>query len=60
MAKTTHKYESSILRSVHRSVAGLHRVGLVDEATMRKFDTQCLVHVSPRTPEKIKALRERR
>jgi DNA-binding transcriptional regulator YiaG len=37
-----------------------NRVGLVDEATMRKFDTQFLVHVSPRTPEKIKALRERR
>jgi putative transcriptional regulator len=42
MAKKAQKYESKILRSVHRSVAGLHRVGVVDGATMRKFDAMCL------------------
>jgi putative transcriptional regulator len=59
MAKTTHRYESSILRSVHRSVAGLHRVGLVDEATMRKFDARCLITVSPATSQEPQVLRKR-
>jgi putative transcriptional regulator len=54
MAKTTQKYESRLLRSVHRSVAGLHRLGLVDEATMREFDAQCLTAASSVAPAKVK------
>jgi putative transcriptional regulator len=57
VAKTTHKYESRILRSVHRSVAGLHRAGVVDKATMRKFDALRLPAAPPVAPEKIKARR---
>jgi len=32
MAKTASKIESGILGTVHRSAAGLHRAGLIDQA----------------------------
>ena len=51
--------EGSILGSVHRAAAGLHRVGVVDKATMREFDALCLTPVDPMSPEEIRALRER-
>jgi putative transcriptional regulator len=40
-------------------VAGLHKAGLVDKATMREFDALCLTPVEPLAPEEIRALRER-
>jgi putative transcriptional regulator len=36
------KADGSILASVHETVAGLHRIGVVDKATMREFDALCL------------------
>lgn len=59
MAKTASKTESGILGTVHASVVGLHRAGVVDKATMREFDALCLTPVAAMTPEEIKALRER-
>jgi len=50
---------SEILASVHETAVGLHKVGLVDKATMREFDALCLTPVLPLTPEEIRALRER-
>lgn len=55
MAKT----EGGILATVHETVAGLHRAGVVDKATMREFDALCLTPVAPMSPEEIRALRER-
>jgi putative transcriptional regulator len=51
--------ESSILASVHKAAAGLHKAGLVDKATMREFDAMCLTPVEPLSPEEIRAIRER-
>src|SRR5271156_1205931 len=51
--------ESGILASVHKPVAGLHKAGLVDKATMREFDALCLTPVEPLSPTEIRALRER-
>jgi putative transcriptional regulator len=59
MATKTRKLESGILASVHESVAGLYKVGLVDKATMREFDALCLTPVTPMAPDEIRALRER-
>jgi len=59
MAKTASKTKSGILGTVHASVAGLHRAGVVDKATMREFDALCLTPVKAMTPDEIKALRER-
>jgi putative transcriptional regulator len=59
MPSKSRKTESDILATVHESVKGLHRIGLVDKATMREFDAMCLTPVSPMSPEEIRALRER-
>lgn len=42
MAKTASKTESGILGTVHKTAAGLHRVGVIDRATMHESDAQCL------------------
>jgi putative transcriptional regulator len=39
------KYRSDIARTVHETVRGLHRIGLVDKKTMRRFDASCLTAV---------------
>jgi putative transcriptional regulator len=57
MTKSTSR--SGLLRSVHETVAGLHRAGVVDKATMREFDALCLTSVAPMSPAEIRALRER-
>ena len=59
MAAANRKTEGGVLRSVHKTVAGLHKSGLVDKATMREFDALCLTPVEPLTPKEIRALRER-
>lgn len=56
---TKRKTETGILGSVHKTVAGLHKTGLIDKATMREFDAMCLTPVEPLSPDEIRALRER-
>lgn len=53
------RYKSDISRSVHKGVSNLHRLGIVDKATVREFDRTCLTSVEEFTPEDLKALRER-
>lgn len=57
--KTRKTVEADILATMHETMSGLHRIGLVDKATMREFDAMCLTPVAPMAPEEIKALRER-
>jgi putative transcriptional regulator len=59
MAVHKRKYRSDIARSVHETASGLHRIGLVDRKTMRRFDASCLTTVEDLTPRQIQALRER-
>ncbi|SMF84117.1 transcriptional regulator, XRE family [Tistlia consotensis] len=59
MATKTHRAESDILATVHESVSGLHKAGLVDQATMRSFEALCLTTVEKLSPAEIRALRER-
>lgn len=58
MANQKRKYRSDPLRSLHSAMEGLHRVGAIDKATMRRFDVACLTPVEPLLPEAIKQLRE--
>ncbi len=60
-AKTTKtgKYRSSLLAGAHETARGLHRAGVMDRETMRKFDVMCLTPVQPLTPRQIRALRLR-
>ena len=53
------KYKSRIARVVHGSAVGAFTAGVMDKATMRKFDASCLVKVDPLKPAEIQALRER-
>jgi putative transcriptional regulator len=51
------KYRSDALRSVHVTVKGLYDIGLVDKATMRRFDASCLTAVKELRPKDIAAIR---
>ena len=59
MAKATSKYRSDPLAVAHKTAAGLHRLGLIDKATMREFDASCLTTVETLSPQAIQSLRER-
>lgn len=52
-------YRSEALAAIHETVADLSDAGLVDQRTMRSFDSLCLTEVEDLAPEDIKALRER-
>ena len=53
------KYKSRIARVVHESAVGAFKAGVMDKATMRKFDVSCLIKVDALKPAEIQALRER-
>lgn len=60
MARITKtNYPNDIAEAVHETASGLHRIGLIDEKTMREFDASCLTTIEPLTPEEILALRDR-
>jgi putative transcriptional regulator len=52
------KYRSRISASIHETAAGLHRIGLIDKATMREFDASCLTAVEPLSARQIVAIRK--
>ncbi len=51
------KSQSKIISMVHEDVKGLHRIGLMDEVTMREFDALCLPPVETYSARQIKQLR---
>ena len=53
------KYKSDLMASIHEAAAALHRVGAIDNGTMRNFDEACLTLVQPLRPTQIKAIRKR-
>lgn len=53
------KVKSRILKTVHRSAAGLRKVGLIDIRRMREYDALCLSPVPEYSPAKIKLIRAR-
>jgi putative transcriptional regulator len=56
---TNAKFRSGIAEAVHETASGLHRIGLIDQKTMREFDASCLTAVEPLSAEEIVALRDR-
>jgi putative transcriptional regulator len=62
MAKKTRKpakFRSRLSEAIHETASGLHRIGLLDKATMRGFDASCLTQVEPLSAKQIVALRRR-
>ena len=55
---TIRRFKSDISEAIHSSAAMLHKVGALDKATMRDFDTRHLVVPSEIKPAQIKRLRE--
>ena len=53
------KYRSGLAAAIHETAAGLHRIGLMDKATMREFDASCLTAVAPLSAKEIAAIRKR-
>ena len=47
----------SILDTIHESVLGLHKIGLIDNLTMRKFDELKLPDIKKYDPKEIKNIR---
>lgn len=52
------KTKSPILAAVHDTAKGLHNAGVMDQVTLREFDSLCLPPVAPLQPEQIKQIRE--
>jgi putative transcriptional regulator len=53
------KYRSRLSAAIHEAASGLHRIGLMDKATMREFDASCLTAVEPLSAKQIAAIRKR-
>src|ERR1044071_5156355 len=53
------KARSPLAAAIHETAAGLHRIGLMDKATMREFDASCLTAVEPLSAKAIVAIRKR-
>ena len=43
------KYQSKILQAIHEDAEGMHKLGIISDAEMRHFDSECLVQ----EPEQI-------
>jgi putative transcriptional regulator len=56
--RTKTKYPNGIAEAVHETASGFHRIGLIDQKTMREFDASCLTPIEPLTPKEILALRD--
>jgi putative transcriptional regulator len=55
---TKSRFKSDISQALHESAAMLHKVGALDKATMRDFDTRHLAVPAGIDPAQIKRLRE--
>ena len=51
------KYKSHAFEAIHSTVSGMYRSGVIDKATMRRFDASCLPAPEKIGPQQIKKLR---
>ena len=51
-------YKSEAMEAAHLSAQSLYRIGVIDKATMREFDEDCLSATPAFAPKDIKKLRE--
>jgi putative transcriptional regulator len=57
--KKTRQYKSEAFAAIHETMDSLHRIGAVNQTTMREFDTACLEPVKELKPKTIRELRKR-
>jgi putative transcriptional regulator len=51
------KFKTDAFEAIHSSASALYRIGAIDKATMRSFDTSCLAVPRPMAPKRIKQIR---
>jgi putative transcriptional regulator len=51
-------FRSDAHAAIHDAATALHRVGVIDKATMRDFDTLSLAAPPPLSPDDIRRIRE--
>jgi len=59
MKNKTKQYKSRLKAVIHQTASDLHEAGLMDQATMRRFDASCLTPVPELSAPEIRALRKR-
>jgi putative transcriptional regulator len=47
------------LKVLHETIMDFHKIGLIDKATMKEFDSSCLPKVKDFSPRQIKKLRQK-
>lgn len=55
---TARKPKSDAFAAIHSAASALHRAEVIDKATMRTFDKNCLIPTPQFAPSQIKAIRE--
>jgi putative transcriptional regulator len=48
---TKRKFKSDAFEAIHSSASAMHKVGVIDKATMRSFDASCLASPPPLKPQ---------
>ena len=56
---TKRKFKSEAFEAIHSSASALHRVGAIDQTTLRNFHASCVASPPPLKPQQIKKLRKR-
>ncbi|MCH8257081.1 MAG: helix-turn-helix domain-containing protein [Proteobacteria bacterium] len=51
--------KNKILDTIHETMAGAHKAGVVDDLTMREFDALCLPPIVEYSPAAIQKIRKR-
>jgi putative transcriptional regulator len=57
MKTTQLRYKSDAFEAIHSSATALHKVGAIPKATLREFDTSCLIQVPDYAPEDVQRIR---
>src|SRR3990167_2943870 len=52
------EFKSDAFEAIHSSASALFKIGAINKATMRDFDTSCLIVTPDLNPVQIKKIRE--
>lgn len=55
---TKSRFKSDAFSAIHSSAAALHKVGTINQTTMRELDALCIATPPTLAPQEIKSIRE--
>lgn len=53
------KKKSRILKEIHETAAGLHKLGFIDKRAMERYDALCIPEVPDYSSEDVKTIRKK-